>query len=529
MERKTISKKNLFMCASVGVLGLLIASGAYVLYQRYSVGEMASQTGTETGEARKPVPFFKILSKDSTDTYTKITPKNVKHLFEKENIIPTRYYGASEVTTKGKEPQKVITAPKKGFFSRITNLGWFKKSSPQVEGGIEALSVAEMGIHLENSRIIERNFKPLVVLKTNQSKTAKKESLIKNLQYLLSKVDVDVFPGKDEIFKKAHYLIWPTIFFGNPTINHWMLYNLTEEELEKANDDVFGFLKMQEHGMANDENLCDIIKGIVATIAKRLNLGGLSERRATIGAKLLEYKENQNLIKHHPEAYETERLLCMLDVITHYVHVLPEARARFNSACWKIETTINHLTLNKSQMTLDSYLALFRDHNNALIAEINTFLRFVADLEQFVHVATFNVHTTSDSQVAKHVSAFNQSVHAYDIQPDTSAVEVTDIIGKALIRYELTLLKYMQLLDLVENTSDVYGFVTAESLNAFQLQELKKIEDTLPKIPEHTDVDVTVTVSQHSTKKDETPAEPSKEAGKEIVIPAAPVAVTATA
>ncbi|KAI5171927.1 hypothetical protein NEFER03_1192 [Nematocida sp. LUAm3] len=477
MDQKSINKKSIFICAALGTIGLLVATGGYLMYQKTSVAGASKSPLDKIDEMLSKVkqtvrPIVSDMGA-KVEKYVPITEDNISELFQKENTIPTRYYGETEISIKNDKDTKVNVLSKAA--KNVSNIGWFRKklSAPkEPESELLLLEKQEMKVQLENSRLIRRSLDPIILRQTNMEKTPKKDLLIRNLYFLMEKVDGTAFTTRDEIFSTKQELFWPVIFHANKKISHWLLYNCSEKNLTSYNNRVFDYLKKQNNKEATEEEYCNIIKDIVSEFSSKIQTGLFSEKRQSICKKLAEYKGHQMWVKEHALAYETEKFLCLLDLISYFVHPLPEYQDRINVILKDIETYLSNVSHNPSEITLADYATGFKECNERLIEEINTFARYIADLEQYINV---NLHIAAtkltENNMIKFIKAYNESTHVYDLPPSASALLASARVNELLEKYSAALHEYFILQCMVENNLSLYGFIKTSELE----EEINKI------------------------------------------------------
>lgn len=488
------SKKKVvtYVIAAIVIVLATAGLGGFVLFKGYcGSSRKSSAMGllSEVGNKQAVSTLKKVgakkelirLDKNASIVYPKINSQNVDSLFEIENIIPVRFHMTKNLSER---------AP---LYLYENNM-------------VETLNKSEKAVYVENSRRIRNYLEPVFIKNTNKNKSVEKEIMINKIEDAIDRMCVNTLT----IDKKSFYsvesieMLWPTIFYSGRFIVPWLMNNISVEELTELMKEVSILEKKHNEKKSTVRDLCVFIEKIIKKISEKVpGFGYESTVREKVYSVLKQYKEQNPIIKTSVNAYDTETLLITLDMLTYLMNVLPEDQDRYLKIVSGINTTILNISQCKEKKTLPEYLSIMNAYNQEIIKEINIYLCFVADLEQYVHVKLSSLKYKD----AKYINAANNSSYIYSIEENTPVAELKKFIGgEVLEKYKNVLISYFDLLNQCEENLEVqYGFTNPAEIQAY-LDKQKK-EELKEKNIEQKEKSIAAPNAKNDKKPAEVPAQ----------------------
>ncbi|OAG32593.1 hypothetical protein NEDG_02175 [Nematocida displodere] len=471
------------------VLVALAGTGLYFLYQSWCSGHSSGQEETEPTILRRQTPVDNtpntvILSGapedivagsgvEKYDDLKEITEEQLEALFEKENIIPTRYLGPTEekATTKGW-----------WLINKAYSTGsWLKSWVTTPEKKPAVLTSEEKKQQIEHTRIIKKGFEVMFINQTNNRKSIKKAISIEEIDQLLrcgsDKNTPAVFSGLSSI-ETNNYRFWTTVYNMGGDLTKWMAFNCGEEELSRYSSQLSSIIgESKKNGNVDGTAVVTIVKNMIVSATKGADLEPITQVRESIQKKIHEYKSTQPMVGDESAGYLTGDILTMIDVLTYFVHLAPSVAAELKSALTALDATVDNLAQCPEQKMLAQYLEHLNPHNQRLIMVINHLFAFIADHEQYTRINLFRLLETTSERELINIEAANSSMNIYALPLDAPSSTVVQTVHLMLDKYAKNLRRYHQLLNLVRDRSNATtrpdcGFYTAEELASNQVVDL---------------------------------------------------------
>ncbi|KAI5181599.1 hypothetical protein NEOKW01_1775 [Nematocida sp. AWRm80] len=448
--------KKLAIVGILVVLGIVIGLASFYIYTNVSGSKpTAAPEATEIHDDKLIAESLKESSDDHREVvktfpvpddlkklkYNFVTPNTVLSLFEAENIIPIRLAKTEYI---GAKKAGII----KRFFRRIGRLFSRRKSTVTP---LKELTKRDMAIMVENSRIIKQQYESQVIKKTNENKSAEKQVLIEEIREIVYSLMTEL-PEETSATMSEHLgkLFWSTYFIVGYNFVDWVEHNCTLEELQAYKTALENILFANASPVSPQTNLYEVMSHLAVNLSNQLKLGVFRQKRIELCNMLAAYKATQPVIAQEEAAYTTEKLLYMLDLLSHFIYTVPEARIRIDYTLENLECTIKNIFNCPEQKMLAEYNFLLQEHNDNLIECINGYLRFIADLEQYVAVNIYKTEHQGDLKQLRNIKAANTSSYILDLSPKMSDNEIIEKVSAAITKYVHLLAGYRYLLSITE-------------------------------------------------------------------------------
>ncbi|EIJ88298.1 hypothetical protein NEPAR06_1069 [Nematocida parisii] len=441
-SRKAPIKKIVLILSTVLVAGILILLP--VLYMR----------NKPVTKADAPM---QILIDEIDDTCEPITRKDatvlpfvikgtfihtpgVSSVYEKENIIPIRSL---------KTEEKIKSKP--GLFQKIKKC--FRRNSQETNKVPEMPTEEEKIDQLNSTKNILTNYDMSFIKKINGMKSREKQMSILEIRKMILKL-ATVLPSNVSLLDESSDLFWLTVYCSGDLLVDWMAYTLSAEELKSIKNEVEELFNSTEDSSVIRSELFKILKGFITKVSSNTGLGGqITEARESTTAILKAYKETQEMINGLEESCETEKLFLSLDVLSYLIPMTKESNDIISKTVSNVQRRLINMTEGIKVRQMNEYLCITKKYNSEIISAINLYMRFIADLEQYVGISTVEIENI------KNIERINESTYAYDFKSDASASQVIKGANTIITKANALFKQYIHLLSIRDKENDYSIFI----------------------------------------------------------------------
>lgn len=364
---------------------------------------------------------------------------NISMVFQRQNIIPIRCPRTEERT----ENSNTETENSGSFFGKLKS--FFSSEKKKVEEAVLLdIPTEEKFIQLNSSENIIKNYRGKLVDRINKLKSAEKQIEIIAIREKVLELG-NILPSDASTIEDLDNVFWLHTYTTGDLVLDWMAYTLELTELVNIRQAILNLEKSEKTYSEVRKELINIVKGFVQKVASNTGIGGvISTERENITKLLREYKSTQEMLKKNSECNETEKLLVALDTLSYIIPMTTSSNDKIKKSIQHIESRVKNMVTSHARKQVNDYLSATKKYNQEIIESINEYMRFMADLTQYIGV------TMIPADNLKNIEQMNSSTYAYDFDLHAPASDVIAGVNDMLSDANGLFKNYMKFLNLID-------------------------------------------------------------------------------